>query len=330
MQKRALGKNGPVVSSVGLGCMSFVGFYGPATDEESYATLARARDLGVDFLDTSNVYGNGRSEQIIGNFIKDHPGFFKIATKVGIRRELGSTVRIFDNSEGHLREELEKSLKQLGVEHIELYYIHRRDPNIEIEDVMETLVKFKQEGKIGGIGFSEIAPYSLRRAHAVHPVAAVQNEYSLWTRLPDLGLIQTCEELGVTFVPFSPLARGVFSTVAPDPATFGEADFRKGNPRFIEPNYSKNLEIIAPFSSMAADMGVSPATLSLAWILHRGDHLIPIPGTRTPDHLEECAAAMHLSLSLAQLDEINRLLPIGFAYGDRYTDGQVFGTERYC
>ncbi|USG63133.1 aldo/keto reductase [Sneathiella marina] len=330
MNKRALGKNGPLVSPVGLGCWSFAGAYGPTDETESHETLAKALDLGVDFLDTANVYGAGVSEQVIGSFIAKNPNQFRIATKGGIQRAPGSTERVFNNSSSYLRECLEKSLKNLGVDYVDLYYIHRRDPNLPIEEVMETLVAFKNEGKIGGIGFSEIAPSSLRRAHAVHPVAAVQSEYSLWTRGPELGMVQACEDLGVTFVPFSPVGRGMFGQNAPDPGSFSKIDFRKNNPRFLEPNFSYNLKAIDQFRIFAADKGLSPATLALAWILNRNDTHVPIPGTRSASHLSECAAAGAVSLTPDDLAEIEALLPVGFAHGDRYSDAQLGGAERYC
>jgi aryl-alcohol dehydrogenase-like predicted oxidoreductase len=329
MQLRPLGSDGLKVGAVGLGCMSFSGFYGPTDIKESHATLATAMDLGVDFLDTSNVYGAGKSEEIMGAFIKDHPNFFKIATKGGIKREPGSNERTFDNSEAYLRGELEKSLKRLGVEHVELYYIHRQDQNRPVEEVVETLVKFKNEGKIGGFGFSEISPATLRRAHAVHPVMAVQSEYSIWTRLPELGMVQACRELGVTFVPFSPVGRGIFSTKPLDPATFTDSDFRKNNPRFIEPNFSHNMKAIEPFKAFAADKGVSPATLAIAWVLAQEGEMIPIPGTRSSDHLKECAAAADMTLTADDLAEIEKILPLGFAHGARYTHNQLWGTAVY-
>lgn len=330
MQKRQLGTGGPMVSAIGLGCWSFGGAYGPTDEAESHAALAAALDLGIDFLDTANVYGAGVSERVIGSFIRDNPGRFTIATKGGIRRHPETNERGFDNSPEHLREALETSLRNLGVDHVALYYIHRREAERPIEDVMETLVRFKEEGKIGGIGFSEISPASLRRAHAVHPVTAVQSEYSLWSRMPELGMIQACKELGVAFVPFSPLGRGMFAARTPDPAQFGDGDFRKNNPRFIEPNFSRNVEAIAPFKAFAAEKGTSPATLAMAWVLAQGDHLIPIPGTRTAEHLKEDAAGADLVLSEADLAEIARILPPGFAHGDRYSQAQLFGVERYC
>jgi aryl-alcohol dehydrogenase-like predicted oxidoreductase len=330
MKKRPLGKNGPMVSSVGLGCWSFAGAYGPTDEAESHATLTKAIELGVDFLDTANVYGAGVSEQVIGSFIAKNANNFKIATKGGIQRAPGSTERVFNNNSEYLRECLENSLKNLGVDYVDLYYIHRRDASLPIEEVMETLVAFKKEGKIGGIGFSEIAPSSLRRAHAIHPVTAVQSEYSLWTRGPELGMVQACEELGVAFVPFSPVGRGIFSHATPDPSKFGKMDFRKNNPRFLEPNFSFNLKAIGKFNSFAAEKNLSPATLALAWILNRSDTQIPIPGTRSAEHLVECAAANDVVLSDTDLREIEEILPVGFAHGDRYSESQLVGAERYC
>lgn len=328
MEQRQLGKDGPKVSAMGLGCWSFAGSYGPTDVAESHAALARALDLGIDFLDTANVYGNGVSEQVIGAFIKDHPGRFTIATKGGIWRD-ENNVRGFNNSPEHLRAALETSLRDLGVDHVALYYIHRREPARPIEDVMETLVRFKEEGKIGGIGFSEIAPYTLRRAHAVHPVMAVQSEYSLWTRLPDLGMVQACKALGVAFVPFSPLGRGIFAENPADRQAFAKVGFRANTPRFQEPNFSANLKALEPFREFAAGKGATAAQVALAWVLHQGDHLIPIPGTRSVAHLEDDAKAMALTLTPEDLAEIDRILPPGFAYGDRYSVEQWKGAEGY-
>ena len=327
MQQRQLGSGGLTVGGIGLGCMSFGGIYGPTNTAESHRTLSRARDLGIDFLDVADVYGDGRSEEVIGMFLKAHGGGFRIATKGGIKTR---PTRSFDNSEAYLRACLEGSLRRLGVDYVDLYYVHRRDQTRPIEDVVETLVRFKEEGKIGAIGFSEIAPASLNRASAVHPIMAVQNEYSLWTRLPELGIIQACRRLGTAFVAFSPLGRGVFSRHGVDPATFADTDFRKTNPRFREPNFSYNARAIAHFADYAREKGHSPAALALAWVLHRGDHIIPIPGTRFANHLSECADGAVIKLSAQDLIDIEAILPVGFAHGDRYSDAQAVGPERYC
>lgn len=326
MQKRNLGPCGHV-GAIGLGCMSFGGIFGPTDEAESHRTLKRALDLGIDHLDTANIYGGGVSEEVIGSFLKANPGRFTVASKGGITRD---RERPFDNSPAYLRECLEGSLKRLGVERIDLYYIHRREQARPIEEVVETLVRFKEEGKIGAIGFSEISPASLERAAAVHPVAAVQSEYSLWTRLPELGMIAACARLGTAFVAFSPLARGMFSSSLPDPSSFADHDFRKSLPRFAEPNFTYNARAAGRFAAYARERGHSPAALALAWLLHRAPHIIPIPGTRSAEHLSECAVAAELCLDERDLAEIEAVMPAGSAHGDRYADSQLIGPERYC
>ncbi|MBW4707447.1 aldo/keto reductase [Roseobacter sp. YSTF-M11] len=330
MKQRQIRQDGKLVSEIGLGCWSFGGSYGPTTEKEAHRTLAAALDLGVDFLDTANVYGMGVSEKIIGSFLKGDTSRFTIATKAAIWRDPDTGKRGFNNKADYLRDELEKSLTRLGTDHVDLYYIHRRDQEVEVEDLMETLLGLKAEGKIGGIGFSEISPATLRRAVAVGSVDAVQSEYSLWTRQPELGMIQTCAELGVAFVPFSPLGRGVFAPVPPDPATFEDGHFRKGTPRFSEPNFTYNLQKISEFKALAADLNVSPITLAVAWCLAGGPHLIPIPGTRTAGHLAECAAGSAFPMTSEIMGKIEGVLPVGWAHGDRYTHDQWVGVEGYC
>lgn len=330
MRQIKLGKTGPTVSALGLGCWSFAGAYGPTDEAESHAALAHALDQGIDFFDTANVYGGGVSEQVTGRFLKDHPGRFKIATKGGLARPPQVKVRGFNNSPEHMRFALEKSLTDLGMDYVDLYYIHRREAARPIEEVMDTMMRFKQEGKIGGIGFSEIAPYSLRRACAVGEVMAVQSEYSLWSRMPEMGMIETCKELGVTFVAFSPVGRGMFGDTPPVPSEFGEFDFRLNNPRFLEPNFSANVKLIEPFKEYARSRGTSPAALATAWVMAQGDHIIPIPGTRTAAHAQQHIDGEALELTQDDLDEIGKLLPRGFAHGDRYSDKQIIGAERYC
>ena len=327
MKQRQLGAGGPMVSAIGLGCMSFAGFFGAAEDATSLMCLDAAWDAGITFLDTSNIYGMGRSERVIGEWLKTRGHRPVIATKAGI---IPAPERRFDNSEAHLRAELEGSMKRLGVDHVDLFYIHRREQARPVEEVVGTLVKLIEEGKIGGYGLSEISPATLRRAHAVHPCLAVQNEYSLWSRQPELGMLQACADLGVAFIPFSPLGRGVFGEVFPEPSAMAETDFRSRVPRFVEPNWSHNKRAIEGFKAFARARGWSVAGAALAWVLDRGAHLIPIPGTRTALHLAEWADADTIALTDADRAEIARLLPPGFAHGDRYNDTQIIGVERYC
>ncbi len=326
MHKRRLGADGPLVSAIGLGCMSFGGIFGPTTEDESLACLDAAHDAGIDFLDTANIYGMGVSETVIGKWLRTRRHKVVLATKAGI---VNGPPRRFDNTEAYLRAELEGSLKRLGVEQVDLFYIHRRQQEIPVEDVVGTLRRFHDEGKIGGYGLSEVAPYTLRRAHAVWPCMAVQNEYSLWSRQPELGLIHACAELGVAFVPFSPLARGMLGDRPVDPATMNEGDFRRTNPRFLAPNFDRNVAAIDGFRAFARARGWTVAAAALAWVLDRGDHLIPIPGTRTAAHLSEWLGAEGIRLTDADRAEIDRLLPPGFAWGDRYSDAQAAGVERY-
>lgn len=330
MKTRRMRQDGKTVGEIGLGCWSFGGAYGPTTETEAHDTLSAARDLGVDFLDTANVYGMGVSETIIGSYLKGRPDVFTIATKGGIDRDPATGKRGFNNAKDYLRAELEASLTRLGLDCVDLYYIHRRDTRVEIEEVMETLLGFKAEGKIGGIGFSEIAPASLRRAAAIGPVDAVQSEYSLWTRQPELGLIQTCKELGVAFVPFSPVGRGMFTQTPPDPALFSKGDFRITNPRFQEPHLGHNLTKVAEFRQLAQALDSTPAALAIAWCLAQGDHLIPIPGTRKASHLTDCAAGSAFAMTDDILQAIAHILPIGWAHGERYSIDQRIGVEGYC
>jgi len=334
MQKRQLGPGGPSVSAVGIGAMSFTSFYGPTSEAESHAILTAALDLGIDHLDTSNVYGMGRSETVIGSFLakqgKAKDGLFRIATKAGIWRDKETGKRGFDNSPAYLEAELDASLQRLGVEAVDLFYVHRRDPKIPIEEVAGTLAGFIAAGKIHAFGFSEIAPASLRRAAVEHPVAAVQSEYSLQTRSPELGLVQSCERLGASLVAFSPVGRGLLTDTPPTPEKIAGADFYKANPRFTEPNYIANLAITEGFRRLAAELGTSTAALAVAWLLHRSPAVIAIPGTRSVAHLEQLAAGGTLALTEADLDRIETVLPVGWAHGDRYSEAQWVGPERYC
>jgi aryl-alcohol dehydrogenase-like predicted oxidoreductase len=327
MKRRPLGTGGPQVSAIGLGCMSFGGIFGPTDEAASQRCLDAAIDRGIDFLDIANIYGMGLSESVVGRFLKRRRADVKIATKAGI---VSGPERHFDNSPAYLRAELDGSLQRLGVDHVELFYIHRREQARPIEEVADTLGRLIDEGKIGGYGLSEVSPGTLRRAHAVRPCRAVQNEYSLWSRQPELGLIQTCAELGVAFIPFSPLARGVFGDPPVDPRALQPGDFRLQIPRFHDPDWSLTATQIDRFRSFALDRGWTVPAAALAWVLDRGPHLIPIPGTRRAEHLMAWVTADQIAFTDADRAEIDRLLPVGFAYGDRYGSDQAAMVERYC
>ena len=307
MKQIRLGQDGPIVSAVGYGAMSFTDFYGPAVDDNSLNVLDACADMGITHVDTADVYGMGRSETVIGNWLKtrSRASPFTIATKVGITRD---PEHRFNNSPDHLTRSLDASLTRLGVDVIELYYVHRRDTRQTIEEVTETMAGFVKAGKVKAIGFSEIAPSSLRRAHAVHPIAAVQSEYSLSTRAPELGLIQTCAEIGATLVAFSPVGRALLTDRPHQSADLEGMPFMKVNPRFTEPNPS----------------------LAIAWVLKQGDHVMAIPGTRNLEHLKELVTGGVMKLGAEDIARIEAVLPLGWAHGDRYNVGQWAGPERYC
>lgn len=332
MLKRKLGTNGPEIGAIGYGAMSFSDMYGPTNEAESHAILDTCRELGVTHLDTANVYGMGKSERAIGTYLKMNPSAradFVIATKAAITRDNDGN-RTFDNTAEHLEAELDASLKRLGLECVDLFYAHRRDPRLTPEETAANLGRLVEKGKARAIGLSEVSPSTLQRAMKAFPIAAVQSEYSLSTRFPELGLVQACAKLGVCLVAFSPVGRSLL-TDSPIPAErIPELPFLAGNPRFIEPNLSQNLAITDRFRALAAEMSTSAAALANAWLLTRGEHVIPIPGTRSVAHFKECIAAAELCLSDEDLSMINAVLPVGWAHGDRYSEAQWIGPERYC
>ena len=319
---RQLGKNGPMVSDIGFGAMSFGGIFGATDTRESLACLDAMLEQGINFIDTANIYGMGISETVIGQWLASRKPDVVIATKASY---VADPERRIDNSEAHLRAELEASLRRLGRDHVELFYIHRREHARPLDEVIGTMSRLIDEGKIGGYGLSEVAPYTLRAAHAIHPCRAVQNEYSLWTRQAELGVIQECARLGVAFVPFSPLARGMLGEVA---LTRPEDGFRGTNPRFIEPNFTANSAKIAAFRAWCQGRGWNTSAVALQWVLSHGDHLIPIPGTRKAVNLG--AWMQDIQLTADDLAQIETILPAGFAEGDRYGDHQLMSIERYC
>lgn len=332
MLTRTFGPDGPALPALGVGAMSFVDFYGPATTEGSHAILDAARDAGVVHVDTSNVYGMGLSEETIGSYLATCRGEtpFHIATKAGIRRDPETGARGFDNAPEHLEAELDKSLKRMGLEQVDLFYIHRRDPRHEIEAVTEFLASLIKKGKIAAFGFSEIAPTSLRRAAAIHPVAAVQSEYSLQTRAPELGLIQACEELGTSLVAFSPVGRALLSDTPPTPERVTASAFLKDNPRFVPGALERNIEASQPLRDLARQEGVATASLAIAWVLAQSDRVFAIPGTRSTAHFAELVAGATLKASPELLAEIERRLPVGWCHGGRYSAAQAIVPEDYC
>lgn len=327
MQQRQLGANGPMVGAVALGTMNFVGAYAPGDPDEAMRCMSRCLDLGINHFDTSNVYGMGQSEELLARFLKDRRRDVVLASKFGITRK---PERPFNNEIPHLRDSIEGSLKRLGVEHIDLYYIHRRDPSVPVEDVVGEMARLKDEGKIGAIGLSEVSPATLERAASVAPIAAVQSEYSLWSRLPELGIVQACARHGAALMAFSVLGRGVLTGAPPKPATFDEGDLRRAMPRFGPENYPLNMARISIFADYARDLGHSPEAVAIAWALSRAPHVIALPGSRSTAHMQENAKGADLTLTPAQLSEIERLLPAGFAHGARYNAQQSLGPESYC
>lgn len=330
MDQRKLGT--ARVSPMGIGAMSFGPFYGPTTEAESFGVMDAAMELGITHIDTSNVYAGGKSEETIGRYLAQRDGakdHFVIATKGGITKDADGN-RCFRNDLAHLEAELDASLARLGVDSVELYYIHRRQADMPIEEAAQALAKLVEKGKCRSIGFSEIAPSSLRRAAAVHPVAAVQSEYSLATRAPELGLVQACAELGTALVAFSPVGRALLTDTPPTLEKVQDVAFLKGNPRFQPDTLPRNLEITDEFRALAAEMGEPAAALAIAWLLAQGDHVIPIPGTRTEDHFRQLVRGTELSLGAAELAAIEKVLPVGWCHGDRYNVGQWNGPERFC
>ncbi len=328
MKQRRLGSGGPEVGAIGLGCMSFGGSASGLTDDRtSFSAMDQAWEMGITHFDTANVYGPLASEQVMGKWIADRGHRPRIATKASIQRNPEHPV---NNDPAYLEKELNGSLQRLGVEYVDLFYIHRREQAVPIADVAGFMGRMIEKGKIGGWGLSEISPTTLRRAHAETPVRAVQNEYSLWTRQPELGLLQECGRLGVAFVAFSPLARGVFGRDIINPKDEDFGPFRAEMPRFHPENWRKNKKQAAKLHALAEELCVPAPVLALAWILAQGDHIIPIPGSRTADHIGDWDAADGIEMTGDLLDRIEAILPVGWAWGDRYSAGQSRAPERYC
>lgn len=330
MKQRILGQMGTPVSAIGLGCMGMSEFYGASDDEQSFATLARALELGVNFLDTADTYGFGHNESLLGRLLKElgpaRRSAVVIASKFGIVRTPGAYERRIDNSPAYVRAACEASLQRLGLETIDLYYCHRRNPEVPIEDMVGAMAELVRAGKVRQIGLSEVSESSLRKAHGVHPIAAVQSEYSLWSREPERGMLAACAELGTTFVAYSPLGRA-FLTGTVNSAALAEGDFRKHNPRFSGEAEAANAALVAGLGALAAERGVSSAQLALAWLLSRHAHVVPIPGTRQVKWLEQNVAAVGVTLTTAELIALDELFAPDRVAGARYPEAGMIGIE---
>jgi aryl-alcohol dehydrogenase-like predicted oxidoreductase len=320
METRELGRQGLTVSAMGLGCMGMSDFYGTRDETESIATIQRALDLGVTFLDTADMYGPFTNEELVGRAIAGRRDSVVVATKFGIMRSEDPSFRGISGRPEYVRSACEASLKRLGIETIDLYYQHRVDADTPIEDTVGAMSELVKEGKVRFLGLSEASPETMKRAHAVHPISALQTEYSLWSREPEDEILAACRSLGIGFVPYSPLGRGFLSGAIQRPEDLAEDDQRRSFPRFQGENFQKNLDLVKGVQEIAAEKGATAPQVALAWVLARGRDIVPIPGTKRRKYLEENVKATEVSLTAADLDRIEALFPKGAAAGPRYPD----------
>jgi aryl-alcohol dehydrogenase-like predicted oxidoreductase len=318
MRKRRLGTGGPEVSAIGLGCMGMSEFYGSGDEQESIATINHALDQGVSFLDTADMYGSGRNEELVGRAIRNRREDVFLATKFGnVRGPNGEFMGVRGDPE-YVAQACDASLQRLGVDVIDLYYQHRVDVNVPIEETVGAMAQLVDEGKVRFLGLSEAAPDTIRRAHAVHPITAVQTELSLWSRDAETGVLPTVRELGIGYVAYSPLGRGFLTGQITSPEDFPEDDFRRFHPRFTGENFHRNIALVQEVEAMAREKGCTTAQLALAWVLAQGDDVVPIPGTKRRKYLDENIAALDVKLSAEDLRRLDEILPPGAAAGERY------------
>ncbi len=327
MRTKRLGGGQLEVPVIGLGCMVMPGFYGPGSEAQAIATLHRAAEIGVNFLDSSDLYGAGKNEELIGRAIAGRRGDYIVATKFGNVRTPEGKPGV-DGRPAYVRQACEASLKRLGIDAIDLYYQHRVDPSVPIEDTVGAMARLIEQGKVRYIGLSEAAEETLRRAHATHPITALQTEYSLWSRDVESHMLPLTAELGIGFVAYSPLGRGIFGGDVTGPESLAEGDRRRDHPRFQGENLARNLELVEPLRELAAAKGRTPAQIALAWVLSRSEHVAAIPGTRRIDHLEANAAATEISLTTEEIAGLDAAIPPGAAQGARYPAGQMAAVHR--
>lgn len=320
MEQRQLGSDGPWVSTLGLGCMGMSDFYGAPEENRAIKTLQRALDRGITFFDTADIYGPYTNEKLVGRVLEPHRHEITLATKFGVVRDPDGTTHGVNGRPRYVRQACEESLRRLGTDYIDLYYLHRVDPDVPIEETVGAMGMLVEDGKVRYLGLSEAADDTIRRAHREHPITALQTEYSLWTRYVEGGIRETLRDLGIGLVPYSPLGRGFLTGRFQSPDDLPEDDWRRRNPRFQGENFQKNLALVEEVEHLADEKEVTPAQLALAWVLHRGNDVVPIPGTTNPEHLDENIAAVDVQLSENELDRLDEIAPPGAAAGDRYPD----------